>query len=79
MEWQPIFNIGLLAAIGLIGWLGRELWNAVKELRKDLTTIEVALPTSYVRKDEFKDGLQEIKIMLVKISDKLDGKADKPN
>lgn len=77
MDWQQILNFAVIAAVGVIGWLGRELWTAVKDLRKDLTAIEVALPTSYVKKDEFKDGLQEIKTMLEKISDKLDGKADK--
>jgi hypothetical protein len=45
----------------------------VKELRKDLHKIEVALPREYVRKDE----LGEIKALIQKIFDKLDGKVDK--
>jgi hypothetical protein len=39
--------------------------------------IEIALPTNYVRKDEFSDGVKEIKEMLGKIFDRLDNKADK--
>lgn len=77
MEVQTIIN-GLLAVIiAGIGWAARELWAAVKTLREDLQKIEVALPTNYVRKDEFADGIKEIKGMLEKIFDRLDHKADK--
>ena len=76
-EWQPLINIGFIALVGLLGWLARELWGAVKELKTDLKKIEVALPTHYVHKDEFRSGIQELKDLLNKISDKLDAKADK--
>lgn len=77
MDLQILFNIGAAGVIALMGWLARELWGAVKELRKDLSKLEVALPTLYVNKEDFKHGVNEIKDMLVKISDKLDAKADK--
>lgn len=77
MDWQTILNFGLGGAVAGIGWFARELWGAVKELKSDLKRIEVALPTHYVHKDEFRSGMAEIKEMLVKISDKLDDKADK--
>jgi hypothetical protein len=77
MELQTIIN-GLLAIIVAgIGWAARELWGAVKHLREDLQRIEVALPTNYVRKDEFAEGIKELKEMLGKIFDRLDNKADK--
>ena len=77
MELQTIIN-GLLAVIvGGIGWAARELWGAVKILREDIQKIEVILPSNYVRKDEFTEGLKEIKEMLGKIFDRLDNKADK--
>lgn len=77
MELQTIIN-GLLAVIiGGIGWAARELWGAVKLLREDIQKIEVNLPSNYVRKDEFAEGLKEIKEMLSKIFDRLDNKADK--
>lgn len=77
MEWQPVINIGFIALVGLFGWLARELWGAVKELKEDLKDVEVALPTDYVQKNEYHRDLIEIKMMLNKISDKLDAKADK--
>jgi hypothetical protein len=77
MEVQTIIN-GLLAIVLTgVGWAARELWSAVKILRDDLQKIEVALPTNYVRKDEFAEGVREIKEMLGKIFDRLDNKADK--
>jgi len=77
MEPQTVIN-GLLAVLlAGIGWAARELWGAVKRLREDLQKIEIALPTNYVRKDEFAEGIKEIKEMLGKIFDRLDHKADK--
>ena len=77
MEPQTVIN-GLLAVVlAGIGWAARELWGAVKRLREDLQRIEVALPTNYVRKDEFAEGIKELKEMLGKIFDRLDNKADK--
>ena len=77
MELQTMFNALLALVIAGIGWAARELWGAVKKLREDLQKIEVALPSSYVRKDDFADGMKEIKDMLGKIFDRLDNKADK--
>jgi len=77
MDAQHIIDalLGVLLMIG--GALVKVLWDAVRTLQEDVRNIEIALPTSYVHKDEFRQGLQEIKDMLNKISDKLDAKADK--
>lgn len=79
MKMDPQIVINILGGILLtgIGWAARELWGAVKALREDLQKIEVALPTNYVRKDEFASGIKEIKDMLERIFEKLDHKADK--
>lgn len=77
MDAQTLINLLLSVVLAGVGWVARELWGAVKKLRDDLQKIEVALPTNYVRKDEFQSSMQEIKQMLQKISDKIDGKADK--
>lgn len=73
IEYQSIINLAGGAVLAVIGWFARQIWDAVKELRKDLHKIEVALPKEYVRKDE----LGEIKALIQKIFDKLDGKQDK--
>lgn len=77
MEPQAIINLAVGAATAALGWFARQIWEAVGQLRADLHAIEKELPTSYVRKDEFSEGMKEIKAMLEKIFDRLDGKADK--
>jgi hypothetical protein len=77
MDTQTLINIAAGIIIAGMGWLARELWGAVKELRKDLHTIEVALPSNYIRKDEFQEGVKELKDICRQIFDRLENKADK--
>ena len=77
METQTIINLAAGSILMVVGWFARQLWEAVKELREDLHRIEIEMPTNYIRRDEFSDGMREIKEMLRIITDKLDGKADK--
>ena len=77
MEPQAIMNLIGTIAIGAGGWFGRELWGAVKELRRDLHELEVDLPKSYVSKLDMDKRMGHIEGMFQRIYDKLDGKADK--
>lgn len=77
IDLQTWINIIATIAIGVGGWFARSLWEAVAKLKNDLHQLEVDLPSNYIRKDEFADGMKEIKDMLIRITDKLDGKADK--
>ena len=77
MDTQTLINLGGAIILAGMGWLARELWGAVKELRKDLHTIEVALPSNYIRKDEFTEGVKELKDICRQIFDRLENKADK--
>ena len=77
MELQSILNIVGGGAIATGGWFAREIWGAVKELRKDLHELEVDLPKSYVRKFDMDKRMDHIETMFQRIYDKLDGKADK--
>ena len=71
--------INLLAGIILllVGGMVKVLWDAVKTLQADMNRLEVALPTVYMAKNEFRSEMKELKAMLEKISDKLDAKVDK--
>ena len=81
MDTQSLINVfgGIVLAVG--GWLARELWGAVKELRSDLRQLEIDLPSNYIRKDEFQEGIKELKDICRQIFEKVDGlerrKADK--
>ena len=77
MEYQSLINTGAGIAFTVAGWFAREMWTAVKELKSDLAKLREELPKTYVTRDDNKDDIREIKEMLGKIFDKLDGKADK--
>jgi hypothetical protein len=81
MDTQTLINLALGALLALIGWLARQLWEAVERLKLDLHKIEVELPSSYVKREEFSESLKEIKDLCRQIFDKVDSlekrKADK--
>lgn len=74
---QIVINWVLGAAMALLGWLGRTLWDAVAELRKDLRALEIDLPSTYVRKIDIDARFDKIDMTLERLFDKLDHKADK--
>ena len=77
MDWQHFINLGMGALLSVLGWFARQLWDAVKTLQNDLNRLELSISDNYVKKDDFKDGIKELKDMLGKIFDKLDSKADR--
>lgn len=77
MDVQTLLNIFFGLFSGGVGWFAREMWSAVKELKSDLAKLREDLPKEYVAKEDFKDGIRELKDMLNKIFDRLDNKADK--
>ena len=74
---QTAINLALSAILGVTGWFARQLWDAVKELKRDIHQIETDLPKSYVLKDDMDKRMDHIEAMFKRIYDKLDGKADK--
>ena len=77
MEGQTLINVVLGAVCSVIGWFARELWTAVKELKSDLSKLREQLPSTYVVRDDYREDIRDIREMLGKIFDKLDGKQDK--
>lgn len=77
MDSQTLINLAAGLAIGCGGWFAREVWGAVRELRKDLHQIEVDLPKYYVLRVDLDKRMQHIEDMFQRIYDKLDQKADK--
>ena len=58
---QNIIN-WLFAGFGAaIGWILKVVWDAIRDLKLDLRAIEKDLPEVYVRKDDFKDAVQEMR------------------
>lgn len=77
MEHQTIINFAVGAALSVFGWLARELWGAVKDLRQALHDIEVDIPKNYVARADLDARMKHIEDMFQRIYDKLDEKANR--
>jgi hypothetical protein len=58
---QTLFNIAVAIAGALGGWWMKAMWDSMKEMQRDMREIERELPENYVRKDDFKDVVREIR------------------
>lgn len=67
----------LAAAQAVLGWFAKTLWNAVQELKADLSKLREELPTKYAQRDDFQELARELRKMFGEIRDRLDHKVDK--
>lgn len=74
---QDLINLGFLGGGGIGGWFLKIMWDAIKDLQKDMREIENEVHRDYVRKDEFRADFDEIKSILREIFNDLKKKADK--
>ena len=65
------------AAMAVMGWFVRVLYEADKELRADLSRLREELPREFVLREDYRRDIYEIKQLLRDISEKLDHKVDK--
>jgi cell division protein FtsB len=60
MEFE-IIKWGAYALAGILGWFVRVLWTAQEQMRKDFSELEKELPVYYIRREEFKESIKEMK------------------
>jgi hypothetical protein len=84
MDWQIIINIGAGGLLTIGGWFARQLWDSVKELKKELSDMRLHVSDQYVKKSEvenFKADMDKrfdrIEMLLDRLYEKLDQKVDK--
>jgi len=77
MESQQLFNVVIMAAGALGGWMLKVIWDAIRDLKREVSTINREVHADFVRREEFSDAIRRIETMCERIFDKLDGKADK--
>lgn len=73
MDYQVLFNIAVAVAGFFGGWILNNIYRSIERLDTDVR----ALPLNYVTREDYRSDLRDIKDMLGKIFDKLDGKVDK--
>lgn len=74
---QSVFN-WLVGGVGAaFGWILKVIWDAVTELRQDMKDLNKEVHEDFVRKEDYRVDIAEVKQMLGRIFDKLDSKVDK--
>ena len=73
MDPQFLINVGFTVAGFFGGWILNSITKSVVRLEDKIAD----LPMLYVQKDDYRRDIDEVKVMLRQISDKLDNKADK--
>jgi hypothetical protein len=73
MDSQALFNVAVTLAGGLGGWILNNIWQSIRTLDRDVRD----MPHVYVTKEDYRADISEVKGMLVRIMDKLEGKVDK--
>jgi hypothetical protein len=74
MDNQQLFNIVVSIGGFLAGYVLNMLTQRIQKLEDKIE----GLHESYVKKNDYKDDIREIKDILKQIFEKLDNKADKP-
>lgn len=81
---QDLINWLVAGFGGLIGFLMKAVWDAVKDLQhadktlsEKVNSIEILVAGDYVAKNEFQDNIRALFAKLDKIEDKIDRKVDK--
>lgn len=77
MEILGAFQMLMAVAISVAGWFLRSLWSNQTALEKTLMQHQMEAAEKYVRKDDFRADIAEVKGMLDKIFNQLNQKADK--
>lgn len=73
LDTQTIFNAAVSIAGFFGGWILNNIYKAIERLEEDSRSA----PAKYVRRDDYREDMNEIKTLLARINDKLDNKADK--
>ena len=69
---QNVFNIAVALSGALGGWILKVIWDAIKELKEEVRDVDKHLNENFVRRDDFKDAIGEIKQDMREGFDKVD-------
>ena len=74
---QQLINWFFTLVGTLIGWILKIIWDAISELKTDMKTLNKEIHEEFLRKDDYREDISDIKVMLNRIFEKLDTKVDK--
>lgn len=61
VEHQQLINWLFVVVGAAIGWVLKIIWDAIGRLKDDMKQIERDLPSIYVRKDDFRQAVNDVK------------------
>lgn len=73
MDYQDAFNVAILIAAAFGGWTLRSITTSLENLQRD----HKEMMNQFVRRDDYRDTLSEIREILGRIWDQLNRKEDK--
>jgi hypothetical protein len=74
---QSFLNWIFTAFGAAIGWVLKVIWDAISDLKQDMKALNKEVNEDFVRKEDYRVDIAEMKQMLNRIFDKLDNKVDK--
>jgi len=74
---QSFLNWLFTAFGAAIGWILKIIWDAIADLKMDMKALNKEVNEDFVRKEDYRVDIAEMKQMLNRIFDKLDNKVDK--
>lgn len=84
MDWQNLINLGAGSLLVIGGWFCRQLWDSVKELKKEIADLRLHVSETYTKKSEVETlkvdmdkRFDRLEQMIGRLFDKLDSKVDK--
>jgi len=77
MDWQTAFAAILGLAMAALGWWARIMWDSIRPLQNEMTNFQQHVSETYIRRDDYRDDMVEIKSMLRQIFEMINNKADK--
>jgi uncharacterized protein YoxC len=72
-----LVNIFMSFALVLIGYLLRIVWESIKRLQNDMAELERHTSETYVRRDDYREDMNEVKSMLRQVIDAVNKKVDR--
>ena len=77
MEEITLSNVLWFIGTMLVGFFIKTIWDRITALSQRVESWASLLPETYVRRDDYREDIRDIKDMLAKIFDRLETKADK--
>ena len=61
MDSQNVFDWLVGAGGAVVGWMLKMIWEAIRDMRIEMKDLDKQMHEDFVRRDDFKEAIQEIK------------------